>query len=84
MYARTSKSMPKVSYDGYTKFILAITITWALAYEGKTWLIDGLGKNSLCAKNGTLLTWREENMCLHEITWKQSKSIIERNVDIQK
>jgi hypothetical protein len=38
----------------------------------------------LCAKNGTLLTWREENMCLHEITWKQSKSIIERNVDIQK
>jgi hypothetical protein len=38
----------------------------------------------LCAKNGTLLTWGEQNMCLHEITWKQSKSIIERNVDIQK
>ncbi len=84
MYARTFKSMPKVSYDGYNKFILAITITWALAYECKTWLIDGLSKNSLCAMNGTLLTWGEQNMCLHEITWKQSKSIIERNVDIQK
>ncbi len=81
MHAKTFKSMLKVSYDGYNKFILTITTTWALAYEGKTWLIDGLSNNSLCAKNGTLLTWGEENMCLHEITWKQSKSIIERNVD---
>lgn len=77
MYAITSKSMLEVSYDGYNKSIQAITITWTLAYEGKTWLIDGLGKKSLCTKNGKLLGWGEENMYFHEITWRQSKSIIE-------
>jgi hypothetical protein len=84
MYAKTFKSILEVSYDGYNKSMLIIVNSWALAYEGKMWLINGLGKKSLCTRNGTFLGWGEENMCLHEITWKQSKSIIERNVDTSK
>jgi len=66
MYARTIKSMFEFLEDGFRESTVTIVAALAFAYEGKTKLIGGLGKKSLCAKKGTVVDQRKESSSLQE------------------